>query len=77
MHRFWCQPNRQQVSADKFGASEASVRLPFSLVSERELISLWLIRLHILQTYYCERLGRAVCADVPGFFYGFYTVRSR
>ena len=32
-------------------------------------------RLKILQTYYCERLGRAVCVDVPTIFYTFYTVR--
>ncbi|KAH8914335.1 CRAL/TRIO domain-containing protein [Atractiella rhizophila] len=28
--------------------------------------------LEILQTYYCERLGRAVCINVPMLFWGFY-----
>jgi hypothetical protein len=40
------------------------------------LIASALYRLKILQTYYCERLGRAVCVDVPTIFYTFYTVRT-
>ncbi|KAL8286365.1 hypothetical protein RQP46_004382 [Phenoliferia psychrophenolica] len=28
--------------------------------------------LDILQTYYCERLGRAICVNIPGFFWPFY-----
>ncbi|KAG0150137.1 hypothetical protein CROQUDRAFT_652854 [Cronartium quercuum f. sp. fusiforme G11] len=28
--------------------------------------------LNILQTYYCERLGRAICINVPWLFWGFY-----
>lgn len=30
------------------------------------------LSLDILQTYYCERLGRAICVDIPGFFWAFY-----
>lgn len=32
-------------------------------------------RLEILQTYYCERLGRAVCVNIPQIFFAFYKVR--
>lgn len=32
--------------------------------------------LEILQTYYCERLGRAVCVNIPQIFFAFYKVRS-
>ncbi|GAA6002228.1 hypothetical protein JCM10207_003136 [Rhodosporidiobolus poonsookiae] len=28
--------------------------------------------LEILQTYYCERLGKAVCVNIPQIFYAFY-----
>lgn len=30
--------------------------------------------LEILQTYYCERLGKAVCVNVPSVFYVFYKI---
>lgn len=31
--------------------------------------------LEILQTYYCERLGKAVCVNIPQIFFAFYKVR--
>lgn len=34
-------------------------------------------RLEILQTYYCERLGKAVCVNIPQIFFAFYKVRAR
>lgn len=32
--------------------------------------------LEILQTYYCERLGKAICVNIPGFFFTFYKLVS-
>ena len=32
--------------------------------------------LHVLQTFYCERLGRAVCVRVPSLFWLFFKVIS-
>ena len=29
-----------------------------------------------MQTYYCERLGKAICVNIPGFFFTFYKVSS-
>lgn len=43
------------------------------------LIMLWyslkiVLKIHptVLQTYYCERLGRAICIDVPTIFWAFF-----
>lgn len=42
---------------------------PTSLGQARKVLS-------ILQTYYCERLGRALCIRIPSIFYGFYRLVS-
>ncbi|ORY79359.1 CRAL-TRIO domain-containing protein [Leucosporidium creatinivorum] len=48
-----------------FGASLKVKAPPTSLGQAKKVLD-------ILQTYYCERLGRAVCVDIPGFFWAFY-----
>ncbi|SCZ99006.1 BZ3500_MvSof-1268-A1-R1_Chr3-1g05760 [Microbotryum saponariae] len=50
-----------------FGASRNVKTPPTSPGTAKEVLK-------ILQTYYCERLGRAICVDVPGFFWPFYTL---
>jgi len=47
-----------------FGASQGGGQ-PTSMGQARQV-------LYILQTYYAERLGRAICVDVPGIFWAFY-----
>ncbi|KAM0788431.1 hypothetical protein ACM66B_001566 [Microbotryomycetes sp. NB124-2] len=48
-----------------FGASLKVKAPPTSLGQAKKVLD-------ILQTYYCERLGRAICVDIPGFFWAFY-----
>ncbi|SCV74158.1 BQ2448_6590 [Microbotryum intermedium] len=50
-----------------FGASRNVKTPPTSPSTAKDVLK-------ILQTYYCERLGRAICVDVPGFFWPFYTI---
>lgn len=51
-----------------FGASLNHKAPPTSLGQAKKVLD-------ILQTYYCERLGRAICVDIPSFFFTFYKVR--
>lgn len=50
-----------------FGASLNHKAPPTSLGQAKRVLD-------ILQTYYCERLGRAICVDIPSFFFTFYKV---
>lgn len=55
------------------GSKCASLFLPMRLYSSADTSSVVCItRLEILQTYYCERLGRAICVNVPTLFWAFY-----
>ncbi|KAI8451896.1 CRAL-TRIO domain-containing protein [Phakopsora pachyrhizi] len=49
-----------------FGSNHsASSGSPTTVYQAKEVIK-------ILQTYYCERLGKAICINVPWVFWGFY-----
>jgi len=52
-----------------FGAGEKGGGQPTSLGQAKKVLD-------ILQNYYCERLGRAVCINVPTIFWGFYRLVS-
>ncbi|GAA6004749.1 CRAL-TRIO domain-containing protein [Rhodotorula paludigena] len=52
-----------------FGASRNAKSQPTTLGQARKV-------LEILQTYYCERLGKAVCVDIPQIFFAFYKLVS-
>lgn len=49
-----------------FGANLANTKSQPTSVGQAKRV------LDILQTYYCERLGRAVCVNVPTLFWTFY-----
>lgn len=52
-----------------FGSGEHGGGQPTSLGQAKKVLD-------ILQNYYCERLGRAVCINVPTIFWGFYRLVS-
>ncbi|KAM0754643.1 CRAL/TRIO domain-containing protein [Meredithblackwellia eburnea MCA 4105] len=49
-----------------FGANRSGDKTPPTSLRQAKRV------LDILQTYYCERLGRAVCVNIPTFFWAFY-----
>ncbi|GAA5976753.1 hypothetical protein JCM10908_005620 [Rhodotorula pacifica] len=52
-----------------FGAGQKNSGQPTTLGQARKV-------LEILQTYYCERLGKAVCVNIPQIFFAFYKLVS-
>ncbi|GAA6038889.1 hypothetical protein JCM8097_000556 [Rhodosporidiobolus ruineniae] len=53
-----------------FGANQKDAKgQPTTLGQARKV-------LEILQTYYCERLGKAVCVNIPQIFFAFYKLVS-
>ncbi|GAA5855526.1 hypothetical protein JCM8547_007872 [Rhodosporidiobolus lusitaniae] len=53
-----------------FGANDKGAKgQPTTLGQARKV-------LEILQTYYCERLGKAVCVNIPQIFFAFYKLVS-
>jgi hypothetical protein len=53
-----------------FGAGEKGAKGQPTTLGQAKTV------LTILQTYYCERLGKAVCANVPSVFFAFYRLVS-
>ncbi|BGP23339.1 Phosphatidylinositol transfer protein (PITP) [Rhodotorula toruloides] len=53
-----------------FGANQKDAKSQPTTLSQARKV------LEILQTYYCERLGRAVCVNIPQIFFAFYKLVS-